>query len=447
MIIMTKIQLSDHFDYKKLLRFVASPILMMVFTSIYGVVDGFFISNYTGKTAFAAINLIWPFLMILGSVGFMLGAGGTAIVSQAFGAGNKEDANKYFSLFIYVTVISGVIFTGIGEAIVPYVAKWFDSTPEMMPHCVLYGRIILATMPCFMLQNVFQAFFSTAEKPTLGFIITVAAGCVNIALDGILVGACNMNVTGAAIATCISQVVGAVLPLVYFFCKNSSLLRLGKAKLNFKVLGKACSNGLSEFVSNVSASVVSIVFNFQLMRLIGEDGVSAYGVMMYVNFIYVAIFIGYAIGTAPIIGYNYGAENHAELKNIFKKSMVIMGIIGAAMTALALALAYPISKIYVGYDTDLFELTKNAFFIFAFSFLFSGYSIFASSLFTALGNGIISAVISFLRTLVFQLATVLILPIFFGVNGVWVSMLVAEILATAVSILLCILKRKKYHYS
>lgn len=444
---MTHIQLSDHFNYIKLLRFVASPILMMVFTSVYGVVDGFFISNYTGKTPFAAVNLIYPFLMILGSVGFMLGTGGAAVVSKLLGEGDRENADKYFSLFVYATIVSGVIFAAVGEAIVPFVAKWFKATDDMLPHCVLYGRIILATMPCFMLQNVFQAFFSTAEKPTLGFIITVFAGCANIALDGILVGALDMGVSGAAIATGISQIIGAILPLAYFFSRNSGLLRLGRARWNFRVLVKACSNGLSEFVSNVSASVVSIVFNFQLMRLVGENGVSAYGVMMYVNFIYVAIFIGYAIGTAPIIGYNYGAQNHDELKNIFKKSMVLMGIIGIIMTGLALGLAYPISKMYVGYDAELLDMTTNAFYIFAFSFVFSGYSIFSSSMFTAFGNGVISAVISFLRTLVFQLATVMVLPIFFGVTGVWVSMLVAEVLATAVAVALCIAKRNRYSYA
>ncbi len=265
---MTRIQLSDHFDFKKLLRFVAPPIFMMVFTSIYGVVDGFFVSNFTGKTPFAAVNLIMPFIMVLGSIGFMLGAGGTAIVSKLLGEGNKDDANKFFSLFIYVTFVSGVIFAAVGEIILPYVAKWFKATEEMLPYCILYGRIILITTPCFMLQNVFQAFFATAEKPTLGFIITVIAGCANIVLDGILVGVLKMGVAGAAVATCISQLVGAVVPLIYFFCRNSSTLRLGRPKFSFKVLGKVCSNGLSEFVSNISTSVVSIIFNFQLMRLI-----------------------------------------------------------------------------------------------------------------------------------------------------------------------------------
>jgi len=420
---------------------------MMVFTSIYGVVDGFFISNFTGKTAFAAVNLIMPFLMVLGSFGFMMGAGGTAIVSKLLGEGNREDANKLFSLFVYATAVGGVVFAIVGELILPYMAVWLGATEEMYPFCITYGRILLITVPFFMLQNVFQSFFSTAERPALGFVITVFAGCTNIALDGILVGAVKMGVTGAAVATCISQFVGAVLPLFYFFWKNNSLLRLGRPRFSIRQLAKACSNGISEFVSNVSGSVVSIVFNFQLMRLAGENGVSAYGVMMYVCFIYVAIFIGYAIGVAPIIGYNYGAGNRGELKNVFKKSMVLMGIFGILMTALSLAIASPVSKIYVGYDRELFEMTKNAFYIFSFSFLFSGFSIFASSMFTAFGNGLISAIISFLRTMVFQIAAVLILPIFFGVTGVWVSMLVADVMSTAVAMSFCFFKRKKYGYA
>lgn len=421
---------------------------MMVFTSIYGVVDGYFISNYTGKTAFAAVNLIMPFLMVLGSIGFMLGTGGTAVVSQLLGEGKKEEAKGYFSLFVFTTTISGIFFTAVGEILLPNISIWLGASEEMLPYCITYGRIVLIAIPFFMLQNVFQAFFVAAEKPTLGFIVTLIAGCTNIVLDGILVGACKMEVVGAAVATCISQVVGAVIPLVYFFCKNNSLLRLCKPIFNGRTLLKACSNGLSEFVSNVSTSVVSIVFNFQLMRVAGENGVSAYGVMMYVNFIYIAIFIGYSIGTAPIIGFNHGAKNIPELKNIFKKSMLILGIFGVLMTGIALALAAPIAKLYVGYDRELYEMTKDAFLIIAFSFIFTGYSIFTSSMFTAFGNGVISALVSFLRTIVFQIGAVFILPLIVGgINGIWAAVTVAEILATVVSAIFCIVKRKKYGYA
>ena len=441
-----RILLSDHFTYKKLLRFVMSPILMMVFLSIYGVIDGLFISNFVGKTAFAAVNYIMPVLMIMGSIGFMIGTGGTAIVSKLLGEGDRESANRYFSLFIFVTLISGLVLAAIGEILIPYIPMWLNSTDEMYPYCVLYGRIFMVAIPFFMLQNVFQAFFTTAEKPMLGFIVTALAGCMNILLDGVLVGALNTGVWGAAVATDASQLVGSVLPIIYFARKNNSLLRLGKPKFNGKILLHACTNGSSEFVNNVSSSVVSIVFNYQLRQFAGENGVAAYGVLMYVNFIYIAIFIGYAIGTAPLIGYNYGAGNRDELKNIFKKSMVIMGICGVLMTSLAIGLAIPVSKLFVGYNDELLQMTVNAFYICSFLFMFAGFSIFLSSMFTAFGNGLISALISFLRTIVYQIGAVLILPKIFGLSGIWAATLVSDILAMITSFIFVFAMRRKYEY-
>ncbi len=442
-----KIQLSDHFTYKKLLRFVLSPVLMMAFLSIYGVIDGLFISNFVGEASFAAVNLIYPVIMILGSVGFMLGTGGTAIVSRLLGEGDRVRANKYFSLFICATAVSGVIFAVVGEALMAYIPTWLKATEELYDDCRLYGRILLAAMPFFMLQNVFQAFFTTAEKPMLGFIVTAAAGCSNIVLDGVLVGACGTGVAGAAIATCASQVVGAVLPIFYFAFKNSSLLRLGRPQFKFKVLLNACANGSSEFVNNVSSSVVSMVFNYQLLKLVGKNGVAAYGVLMYVNFIFIAVFMGYAIGTAPIIGYNHGAGNKEELKNIFKKSMVIMSVLGVIMTALALGLARPIAMLFVRNNPELLEMTVNAFYICSFLFMFAGISIYSSSMFTAFGNGFISAFISFMRTIVYQISAVLVLPIFLGLTGVWLSTIISDVLAMLTAIFFIILKRKKYGYA
>lgn len=442
-----RIQLSDHFTYKKLLRFVLSPILMMIFTSIYGVIDGLFISNYVGEHAFEAVNLLWPVLMILGSIGFMIGAGGTAIVSKLLGEGNKEDANRYFSLFIFVTILGGVFFAALGEILIPYIPNWLNASEKNYGYCVLYGRYLLAAIPFFMLQNVFQAFFTTAEKPLLGFIVTAIAGCTNILFDGVFVGAAGFGVSGAAIATVASQAVGAVIPIIYFSVKNNSLLRLGKPKFKWKVLLNACINGSSEFVNNVSSSIVSIVFNLQLISLVGGAGVSAYGVLMYVNFIYISIFIGYSIGVAPLIGYNHGAGNKEELKNIFRKSMVLVAIFGVLMTALALGLARPVSWLFVGKYHEVYKMTVDAFYIVSFLFLFAGFSIFASSMFTAFGNGLISALISFLRTIVFQIAAVLILPIWFGLTGVWVSTLVSDVLAMLTAMLFVILMRKKYGYA
>ncbi len=441
-----KIKLSDHFTYSKLLRFVFPSIIMMVFTSIYGVVDGLFVSNFAGKTAFASINLVMPFVMILGGIGFMIGTGGTALVSKVLGEGKKEKANKIFTMMIIFTLLLGTLLSVIGVTSMPWVAKFLGATDEMMADCVIYGRIVTGFTVAFMLQNVFQSFLIAAEKPKLGLLATVLAGITNMALDAIFIIVFKWGVAGAAIATGLSQCVGGIFPLIYFLRKNSSLLRLTKTKLEIKPILNACGNGSSELMSNISSSVVSMIYNFQLMKYVGEDGVSAYGVLMYVQFIFVAIYIGYAIGCAPITGYHFGARNHNELKNMLRKSSFLSAVSGVVLTILAIALSSPLAKLFVGYDEELYELTRHAFRLFAYSFLLAGFNIFTSSFFTALNNGAVSAAISFMRTLIFQTSSVLILPIFLGVDGIWWAITVAEFFAFILSLIFLFAKRKKYNY-
>ncbi|MDY2793203.1 MAG: MATE family efflux transporter [Eubacteriales bacterium] len=440
------IQLSDHFTYKKLLRFVLPSIVMMIFTSIYGVVDGLFVSNFVGKTAFAAINLVMPFIMILGGVGFMIGTGGSALVAKTLGQQEPEDANRYFSMMIILTVLSGAVLTAIGLIFMRPISYLLGATDAMIDDCVRYGRTVLAFVIAFMLQNVFQSFLITAEKPRLGLLATVAAGVTNMALDALFIAGFKWGVVGAAVATGLSQCVGGVLPLIYFLRPNSSRLRLVKTRLELRPILKACGNGSSELMSNISGSLVSMLYNFQLLAYAGENGVAAYGVLMYVQFIFVAIFVGYAIGSAPIVGYHYGAENHAELRSMLTKSVKLMSAGGVLLTVLAIALAAPLARIFVGYDAELFEMTRHAFCLFAFSFLMAGFNIFTSSFFTALNNGVISAAISFLRTLVFQTLCVLLLPALFGLDGIWWAMTVAEVFALGLSILFLATQRKRYHY-
>lgn len=442
----TPIQLSDHFDFKKLIRFVMPSIIMMIFTSIYCVVDGIFVVNFAGKTPFAAINLIFPLIMIVGAFGFMLGAGGTAIVSKTLGMGNKERANEYFSLLVYTTVIVGVVVGALGIASARKVSELLGAEGDMLRYCTIYARIVLTALPFFMLQNVFQSFFIAAEKPKLGLFVTVAAGCTNIVLDAVLVGVLKLGLEGAAMATALSQTVGGVVPLIYFSRKNTSLLKLGRTKPYIRTLLSACVNGSSELMSNISASIVTMLYNAQFMKLVGEDGVAAYGTIMYVSFFFVSIFIGFSIGSAPIIGFHYGADNRSELKNLRRKGFAVVGITGVAMCLLALLIAKPTCVIFSGSDGALYEMTLRGFIIFSFSYLFSGINIFGSAFFTALNNGIVSAIISFLRTLVFQCAFVTILPIFWGLDGVWFSIIVAEALSFAVTALFVIAKRKKYGY-
>lgn len=441
-----KIQLSDHFNYKKLFLFTLPSVVMMVFTSIYGVVDGFFVSNFAGKTAFAAINLIMPFIMILGSIGFMIGTGGSALVSYTLGTGNKEKANRYFSMMVYFTILTGILLTLFGIIFVRPMAKLFGADDSMLDTCVLYGRIVIAFNAAFMLQNVFQSFFVVAEKPRLGLIVTVTAGVTNMILDALFVGAFKWGIVGAALATGISQCIGGFLPLIYFALPNNSPLRLTRTEFEPAPLLKASSNGCSELMSNIASSLIGIVYNYQLMRLGGENAVATYGVLMYMQFVFIGMFIGYSVGSAPIIGYHYGAGNYEELQNMRRKSLKIMSIAGVLMAFLGFVLAPVISGIFVGYDAELLSMTITAFRIFSFCFILAGINIFTSSFFTALGNGPISAAVSFLRVLVFQLSSVLVLPMLIGLNGIWLANIVAEICAVIVSISFLIAKRKKYHY-
>ena len=441
-----RIQLSDSFTYSKLIRFTLPSIAMMVFTSIYGVVDGYFVSNCVGKTPFAAVNFIMPVLMVLGAAGFMFGTGGSALVAKTLGEGNHEKANRNFSLFVYATLVCGIIIAALGTAFLPDIASLLGAEGEMLENCVTYGRIILLALPVFMIQLEFQSFFITAEKPQLGLFVTIASGVTNMVLDALLVAVFQLGLVGAAAATAISQGVGGIIPLVYFSRPNTSLLRIGKTDFDGRALLKACTNGSSELMSNISMSIVGMLYNIQLMEYAGEDGVAAYGVLMYVGFVFNAMFIGYSIGTAPVIGFHFGARHEDELKSLLRKSIRIILICSVGMVVTAELLAVPFSKIFVGYDEALFALTRRGFLIYSFSFLFSGTAIFGSSFFTALNDGLTSAIMSFLRTLVFQVAAILLLPLIWGIDGVWISVVAAEVMAAALTVFFLIVKRKKYGY-
>ena len=419
---------------------------MMVFTSVYGVVDGFFVSNFAGKTPFAAVNFIMPILMILGCAGFMFGTGGSALIGMALGEGDNKKANNIFSLVVYSSIVCGVFLAIIGLVILRPVATLMGAENEMLRQCLIYGGIFLAGLPFYILQYEFQCLFATADKHKLGMYVTIIAGCTNIVLDALFVAVFPWGVAGAAVATVISQIAGGIIPLVYFLRKNDSPLRLTKCSFDGTALLKTCTNGSSELMSNISASVVGMLFNVQLMKYAGENGVAAYGVLMYVSWIFQAIFLGYTVGTAPVVSYHYGADNKDEVKNLLKKSLIIVAAVAVCMFVAGELLSWPLAKIFVGYDAELMDMTVNAFYIFSFSFLFFGFSVFGSSFFTALGDGLTSAAIAFLRTLVFQIAAVMLLPLIFGLNGIWASIVAAEIVSVAVMAVFFAIKRKKYGY-
>ncbi len=441
-----KIELSDRFTYRKLFRFTLPSVIMMVFTSIYGVVDGFFVSNFVGKTPFAAVNFIIPFLMILGTVGFMFGAGGSALIARTMGEGDNERAQRLFSLFVYVTAALGAALAVFGFAFIRPIAAFMGAEGEMLENAVLYGRVILPVLPALMLQYEFQSFFITAEKPQLGLLVTVIAGVANMVLDALFTAVLPFGLAGAASATAISQALGGIIPLFYFGRKNSSRLRLRGTSFDGRALLKACANGSSELMSNISMSIVSMLYNAQLIRFAGEDGVAAYGVLMYVSMIFMAIFIGYSTGAAPVVSYHFGAGNKDELHSLYRKSLVIILVSSAAMLGLGEALARPLSAVFAGYDPGLFNMTVRAFGIYSFSFLFSGIAIFGSAFFTALGDGLTSALISFLRTLVFQAAAVLIFPLIWGLEGIWFSIVAAEVMAAAVTAAFLLGRRRRFRY-
>lgn len=442
-----KISLSDHFNYRRLLRFVMPTVIMMIVTSVYSIVDGFFVSNFVGKNPFAAVNIIMPFLMALGAFGFMIGTGGSALVSKTLGEGDSERANRYFSMLVFVMIFVGIVLSVLGFIFMRPIALLLGASPLTIDDCVIYGRTIIVAVTFFMLQNSFQSFLVVAEKPVFGLVISIIAGMCNVVLDFLLVYVFKWGIFGAAVATAISQVAGGIVPFIYFCRKNKSPLRLVKTKIDFKALWQACLNGSSEMLTNLSTSFVGILYNIQLMKAAAENGVAAYGVIMYVNFIFMGFFFGYAIGSAPIISYHYGAQNTDELKNIFKKSIVLTSVVALLMTGLGIALAYPLSAIFVGYDKELLEMTGSAMRLYSVSFLLCGFNIFGSAFFTALNNGLLSAVISFMRTLVVQTAAVLILPVLLGINGIWLAMAVAEGITLVLTVILLIKNRKRYSYA
>ena len=441
-----KIQLSEHFNYSKLIRFTVPSMIMMIFTSIYGVVDGIFVSNFVGKTAFASVNLIMPFLMLFGSIGFMIGTGGSALVAKTMGEGDHKRANRLFSMLIYLSILFGAVLTVLGIVFLEPIARLLGAEGQMLEDCVIYGRIILIAIPAFMLQNEFQSFLVAAEKPTLGLAVTIAAGVTNMVLDALFVGILKWGLIGAAAATAISQAVGGLVPLLYFAFPNKSLFRLTGFSFDGRALLKACTNGSSEMMTNLSLSLVNMLYNFRLMEYAGEDGIAAYGVILYVGFVFLSIFIGYSIGVAPIVGFHFGAGNHGELKSLFRKSLVLLSFCSIAMTASSILLAEPLAKIFAGYDAGLLEMTVRGLRFYSICFLALGVNIFASAFFTALNDGLVSATLSFLRLFLFQVGSVLVLPLILDLDGVWLSVVLAEFLAIGVSIFCFVKFKGKYHY-
>ena len=443
----TQIQLSDHFTYRRLLRFTLPSIGMMIFTSIYGTVDGFFVSNFVSKTAFASVNLIMPYIMILGGMGAMLGVGGSALVAKTLGEGDAPRAGRYFTMMIYLMLGTSVFCTVVGIAALRPVAYLFGATDAMIGDVMTYGTVCLIFNIALHAQYTLQSYLIVAGKPQFALVIVVAAGISNMVLDFLFMGVFRMGIAGAALATGLSQCVGGVIPFVWFLSrKNTSALRLVKTKFEIRPMLLACANGASEMLHSISGAITGILYNLQLMKYAGEDGVAAYGVVMYAAFIFLGVFAGYSQGSSPIMGYHYGAQNHREMQNILKKSMVMLGSSAVVLTTIAVLLARPISAIFVSYDAQLLDMTARAFAICAIPFLIMWLNMYASSVFTALNNGAVSAAISFVRSLMLPTLCIVIMPMIWELDGVWYSLVGSEILSVFVSLAFLIGQRKKYHY-
>ena len=431
---MRNIELAGHYGYRRIVRSVLPSIGMVLVVSVYSIVDGFFVANFAGKTGFAAINLTFPAIMMIGSLGLMIGTGGAELVAKIKGEGYPEKANRVFTMLVQFGLSLGVLLGIALTVAAPWVARWLGADEPMMEECVTYLRLNMIGMPGFVLQCAFQSFYMAAERPQLGTLMSIVAGVTNILLDAILVWALGLGVTGAAIATAAGCTVGGLFPVYYFSSRrNKGSLRILPTRILWPYIGKACSNGLSEYVSSISMNIVTLCYNLQLMRYLGEDGVSAYGVVMYIAFIFAAVFLGYNIGITPIIGYHYGAGDIKEQRSLFRKSLTIIGVLGLLMAGTAETFASPLARVFVGYDAALTALTIRAMRIYMLAFLITGINMFVSALFTGLNNGVVSAVASFMRTLVFELACVWMLPALLGIDGIWMSWGIAEVL----SLVLC----------
>lgn len=438
--------ISERLNLPRLFLACVPMILMMISISIYSVVDGFFVSNFAGKIQFAAVNLIYPFIMVVGSLGFMMGTGGTALVAKKMGEGKTEEAKKLFFNCFVVTVALGVVFSSIFVFLLPKIAEGLGADEAMLPYCVDYGRILILGITFFNLQNMFQPFFAASGRPGLGFAITIGAGVANIVFDAIFVAGAGWGCVGAAWGTVIGQVVGGFLPVIYYFAKNKSALRLVPAKMQWGAIFKMGANGLSEFVSQIAVSVLSMIMNVLLMKHYQENGVSAYGIICYVWLIFAATFIGLCMGISPRISYVYGEKNKPELRRLTQRALALFIFAGLFEFIMAEALTVPLSYAYAGYDEGLRQLTCHASFIYSIIYLALGINMFGSSFFTALNNGLVSALLSFARLMLFEAVSVYLCSLFWQGDGIWWGVVIGEALGFVMNFLVIFIHGKRYGY-
>lgn len=437
--------IAQKFNVFTLLKFAFPTMVMMVFMSLYTIVDGIFVSRLVGSNALSAVNIVYPVISLLIACGIMLSTGGSAIVARQMGEKREQEARENFSMLAVVSVLTGIVILVLGLMFLEPICRILGGTPVLLEDCKIYLGVLLGFGPLTMLQMLFQTFFVTAGKPGLGLGLTLTGGVVNMVLDYVFMGPMQMGVLGAALATGLGQAIMAVAGVVYFL-KVKGNLYFVKPVFRGNILLQSCGNGSSEMVSNLSTAVVTFLFNITMLKLAGEDGVAAITIVLYGQFLFTALYLGFSMGVAPVVSFNYGNQNHAQLKRIYK--ICIGFILGSSVFILGIALLFsePIVGIFTGEENHTYELAVEGFFQFSFNYLFAGINIFASALFTSLSNGKISAIISFCRTFVFITVSIVLLPRVMGITGVWLSVPLAELVTLFISITYLKGQKEVYHY-
>lgn len=438
--------IAQEFNLISLLRFVAPTVVMLVFMSLYQMVDAVFVSKFVGENALSALNIVYPFPSIVIAVSIMLATGGSAIIARNMGEGKEKEAKENFSFIVLVGAVIGVAIATAGILFIEPLIYMLGATPSLYDYCYEYLFILVLSVPLSVFQMLFQSFFVTAGKPHLGLTLTVLGGVSNIVLDYVFIVLCGFGVSGAALATSIGYSIPGLFGLIYFAVSRKGTLYFVKPVFRWGVLFKCCINGSSEMVNNLAVAVTTFLFNVLMLKYEGEAGVAAITIVLYAQFLMTSAFMGFSSGIAPVVSFNYGSGNVRQLKKIFKISVWVIAVVSAAVFVIAETCSDVVIMVFTPAGSEVFGLTKYGFAIFSFSFLCTGMNIFASALFTAFSNGKISAILSFLRTFVFLTACLLFLPLFWGVDGIWLAVPVAEVMALFVSVYYLVRFKKVYQY-
>lgn len=438
--------LARDFDIKSLLKFALPTIIMMLLMGLYTIVDTIFVARFVGTDALSALNIVCPVINLIVGLGTMLATGGSAIVARKMGEGKSVRASQDFTLIIGAGALIGVVITVFGIVFIDSIIWSLGASRILFPYCREYLFFLLLFTPASVMQVLFQNLIVTAGRPGIGMALGISAGAANILFDYIFIVLLQMGILGAALGTGIGYLIPTVAGILFFTAGNGSLC-FRKPVMDISILTGSCANGFSEMVSQTASAVTTFFFNRIMMKLLGEDGVAAVTIMIYTQFLLTAFYIGFSMGAAPVISYNYGKQDNLRLKKVFSICMRFIILVSIVIFGLAVAFGTPLVSLFVKKGTSVYEIARKGFLIFPFGFLFCGLNIFTSATFTALSNGKLSAVLSFLRTFGLILVLLLILPEFMGVAGVWLAVPTAELITMPVALYFLYHNKDRYHYA